>query len=72
MINKSGIEVAELYETANLLLRRRHWPVCNGLDFLCRNRKITNGHSIAHIFHLMRAEEAFLKAQLQALLLKSL
>jgi hypothetical protein len=33
MMNKSGIEVAELYETANLLLRLGHWPVCNGLDF---------------------------------------
>jgi hypothetical protein len=33
-MNKSGIEVAELYETANLLLRRRHGPVCNGLDLV--------------------------------------
>jgi hypothetical protein len=34
MMNKSGIEVVELYETANLL-RRGHWLVYNGLDFLC-------------------------------------
>jgi hypothetical protein len=38
VMNKSGVEVAELHETANLLLPRRHWRVCNGLDFLCRNR----------------------------------
>jgi hypothetical protein len=35
MMNKSGIEVAEMYKTANLLLRRGHWLVCDGLDLLC-------------------------------------
>jgi hypothetical protein len=64
MMNKSGIEVAELYEPANLFLRRRQWDVCNDLDFLCGNRNFTCGHSVAQIFHLMKAEEAFLKAQL--------
>jgi hypothetical protein len=39
MMNKSGVEVAELHETANLLPCRRHWLVCNDLNFLCRNRK---------------------------------
>jgi hypothetical protein len=37
MMDELGVEVAELHETANLLLRRRHWQVCNGLDCLCRN-----------------------------------
>jgi hypothetical protein len=71
-MNKSGIEIAEMYETANLLLRRGHWPVCNGLNFLCGNRNFTSRHSIAQIFHLLKAEEAFLKAYFQALLLKPL
>jgi hypothetical protein len=37
IMNESRVEVAELHETPNILLRRRHWPVYNGLDFLCRN-----------------------------------
>jgi hypothetical protein len=37
MMDEYGGEVPKLYETANLLLRRKHLPVCNGLDFLCRN-----------------------------------
>jgi hypothetical protein len=61
MMNKSCVEIAELYETASLL-RRRQWLVCNGLDFLFRNRNFTSGHSVARIFHLMKAEEALFKA----------
>jgi hypothetical protein len=41
-MNKSGIEVAELRETANLLVRRRHLLDYNGLDFLCRNGNFTS------------------------------
>jgi hypothetical protein len=37
MMDELGAEVAELHETANLLLRRRHWPICNVLNFLCQN-----------------------------------
>jgi hypothetical protein len=35
VMDEFGVEVAELHETANIPLRRRHWPVYNGLDFLC-------------------------------------
>jgi hypothetical protein len=52
-MNKSGIEVAELYETANLLLRRRRLPVCNGLDFLCRNKDFTCRRSVAKVLYLV-------------------
>jgi hypothetical protein len=61
MMNKSDLKVAELHETANLLLRRRHWPLSNGLDFLCRNGNFTSKHSVAKIFHLLKAEKALLK-----------
>jgi hypothetical protein len=71
-MNKSGIEIAELYEIANLLLRRRHWPFCNGLDLLCGNRSFTRRHNIAQIFHLLQTEETLFKAKLQALLFELL
>jgi hypothetical protein len=47
MIIELDVEVEELHETANLLLRRRHWPFCNGLDFLCRKQKNTIRHDLA-------------------------
>jgi hypothetical protein len=61
-MNKFGIEVAELLETANLLLRGRQWLVRNGLDVFCPNENFTRRHSIAKIFHLMKSEEALIKA----------
>jgi hypothetical protein len=36
MVDELGVADAVLYETANLLLRRRHWSICNGPDFLSR------------------------------------
>jgi hypothetical protein len=62
MMYESGVEVAKLYETANLLLRLGYWPVCNGLDFLCGNRNFTGSHSVGHVLHVLQSEEAFLKA----------
>jgi hypothetical protein len=59
MMNKFGVKVTELHEFANLLLRRRHMPVYNGLDFLSRNGNFTNIHSVAQVLHLMKTEEAF-------------
>jgi hypothetical protein len=47
VMNELGVEVAELHETASLLLCRRRWPVCRGFDFLCRNRNFTSKHSKA-------------------------
>jgi hypothetical protein len=36
VMDKYGVEVAKLRETAKFLLHySRQWPVCNGLDFLC-------------------------------------
>jgi hypothetical protein len=32
MVDEHGVEIAELYEIFYFLLRRRHWPLCNGLD----------------------------------------
>jgi hypothetical protein len=49
-MDEYGVEVAELHETANLLLRRRQWPDCNGLDFLYRNGNFTSRHSVAKTF----------------------
>jgi hypothetical protein len=37
MMDELGIEVAELHETANLLLRHMYMPILNGIDFLGRN-----------------------------------
>jgi hypothetical protein len=34
-MDELGVEVAELHEAANFLLRRRHLRDSNGLDFLC-------------------------------------
>jgi hypothetical protein len=59
---KSSVEVAELHETANLVVRRRQCPIRNGLDFLCRNGNFTSGHGVTKILHLIKADEALLKA----------
>jgi hypothetical protein len=59
-MNRCGVEVAELHESANLLLCRRHWPVRNGLNFICRNGSFTMRLSIAKILHLLKAEGALL------------
>jgi hypothetical protein len=45
-MNELSVKVAELHETANLRLRRRHYGLCNGVDFLCRNRNFTIGHRV--------------------------
>jgi hypothetical protein len=58
MMHESGVEAAELHEFTNLLLRRRHLPVCNGLDLRYRNGNFVNKHNKAKILHLMKAEEA--------------
>jgi hypothetical protein len=71
-MNKYGVEVAELCETASFLLCRVHLLVCNGLDFPGRNGNSTNRHSIAKNLHLLKAEETLFKAELPALLLKML
>jgi hypothetical protein len=71
-MDELGVEVTELHETANLLLRRRHWPVCNGLAFLCRNGNFKCRHSAAQVLHLLKIEEAFLNTQLQAFLFEAL
>jgi hypothetical protein len=53
MMHKSGVQVAELHETANLLLRRRKWPVCNGFDFLCWNRYFSGRYCVVEVLHLL-------------------
>jgi hypothetical protein len=63
-MNDSGLEVAQLLENADILLLRRHWPLCNGVDFLCRNTNFTTWRYYKYtynIFHLMKAKEALLK-----------
>jgi hypothetical protein len=71
-MNELGVEVTKLREPANHLLRRRHWRVCNCLDFLCQNEMCTYLHMVAQVLHLLKTKEAFLKAQLQALLFEEL
>jgi hypothetical protein len=67
MMDELGVvEVAEVHETASLLLRRRHWPLCNGLVVLRRNGNFAGRHSAAQVLHLLKTEEAFLKIRLQA------
>jgi hypothetical protein len=56
MMDELGVVVAELYETANLLLRRRRWLVCNGLDFLSRNGNFTIRHIVAQVLYLLKTE----------------
>jgi hypothetical protein len=48
-MNTLGAEVAELQETANLLHRTQHWPLCNGLDFLSRNGNLISRQSVAQV-----------------------
>jgi hypothetical protein len=67
-----GVRVAKLYETAHLLLRRSHWPVGNGLDFLCRNWNFSSKHIVALVLHLMKTEEALFDAQFQVFLFEAL
>jgi hypothetical protein len=61
MENELGLEAAELYDTANLLMRHRNWHVCNGLDIICRNWNFPSWHNLALVLHLMKTEEAFLR-----------
>jgi hypothetical protein len=42
MMDELGVEVSELHEAANLLLRHWHLPICNGLDLLGRNGNLTS------------------------------
>jgi hypothetical protein len=71
MMDELGVEVAELHETANLL-RRRHLPVCNGLDFHCVIFFFQPTQCSLSFFHLLTTEEALSNAQLQALLFETL
>jgi hypothetical protein len=71
-MDELGVKVAKLYDIANLLLRRRHWSVCNGLDFVCRDIHFTITHIVAQVLHVFKTEETFLKTPLQALIFETL
>jgi hypothetical protein len=73
MMNELGEEAAKLHETAIFLLRRRHWPICNGFDFLNRNQNFTCRHMVAKLLHdRLKNEEKFRTTQLQAPFLATL
>jgi hypothetical protein len=72
MVGELGVEVAELYETANFLLRRRHWLVYNGPDILSIMKFYEHAKCSPSTPSPQNREEALYKAQLQALLFAAL
>jgi hypothetical protein len=72
MMDALGVEVAELHETLNVLVYRRHWPVCKCLGFFGRKGNFTSRDNVAQVLHFLKTEDALFKTQFQAVLFESL